>query len=194
MDIAELPQELFTIAGRLAYEGVPVAAIARAFAVPFSSMHGALETHLSIGTIVSMPASDWPPTARRADRMPTYVRGDSDELQLASLQHAMGLTKLEAGFMLVLMKRSEADKKTLHYVIETQRAFRKSRLNSQESTDPKMVDVVICKLRKKVLPYGITIQTLWGHGYFIDAAGRKIVEDLIARTSAGFESNVAAAG
>lgn len=31
----------------------------------------------------------------------------------------------------------------------------------------KIVDVFVCKLRKKVLPFGIEIGTRWGEGYFL---------------------------
>ena len=84
---------------------------------------------------------------------------------------------------LVLLKREEADKETLHFVIETQRALRRTRPDSVETTDPKMVDVVICKLRKKLRPLGINIQTLWGHGYYIDSDGRDIVENILVGVS-----------
>jgi DNA-binding winged helix-turn-helix (wHTH) protein len=81
--------------------------------------------------------------------------------------------------MLVLLKRDEADKDTLHYVIETQRALRRSRLNNSETTDPKMVDVVICKLRKKLKPLGINIKTLWGRGYYLNEESRKVAESIL---------------
>jgi hypothetical protein len=91
------------------------------------------------------------------------------------------VTKLMASFMMVLLKREEADKAVLHRVIEAQRASRTSRPDSTEETDPKMVDVVICNLRKKLKPYGLTIQTLWGHGYYIDAEGRKSALALVEK-------------
>ena len=79
------------------------------------------------------------------------------------------MTRLQANFMLVLLKREEADKDTLHHVIESQRAIRRNQPDNPESTDPKMVDVVICNLRKRLRSYfdagHETIKTLWGHGY-----------------------------
>ena len=81
--------------------------------------------------------------------------------------------------MLVLLKREEADKETLHFVIETQRALRRTRPDSVESTDVKMVDVVICKLRKKLKLVNAKIDTLWGHGYYLDEKSRDTIEALL---------------
>ena len=33
--------------------------------------------------------------------------------------------------------------------------------------EPKIVDVFVCKLRKKIAPLGLTIETIWGQGYRI---------------------------
>jgi hypothetical protein len=174
-----LPKEPALIAVRLALEGVPVAAIARALLFPSPDIRETLQYHLDIGSIVEMPASDWAPTARRADRLPAFLGVIPEAVQLNSCQRLLKLTRLEAGFMLVLLKRDEADKDTLHYVIETQRALRRSRLNNSETTDPKMVDVVICKLRKKLKPLGINIKTLWGRGYYLNEESRKVAESIL---------------
>jgi two-component system cell cycle response regulator CtrA len=33
--------------------------------------------------------------------------------------------------------------------------------------EPKIIDVFICKMRKKLKPFGIKIKTIWGQGYFM---------------------------
>ena len=40
----------------------------------------------------------------------------------------------------------------------------------------KIVDVFVCKMRKKLAPFGVEIQTRWGEGYFIDAATKRAVK------------------
>ena len=180
VEFPPLEAPLALIAARMAVEGIPVRAIARCLARPSEDVRTTLTHHIEIGGITEMPKDDWPPTGKRADRLPSFMKNESETLQLFSIQRALKLTRLEASFMLVFLKRDEAEKETLHYVIETQRALRQSRPNNPEPTDPKMVDVVICKMRKKFKPLGLTIHTLWGHGYYIDDAGRKIVEDLLA--------------
>jgi two-component system cell cycle response regulator CtrA len=37
-----------------------------------------------------------------------------------------------------------------------------------DAPDPKIADVFICKLRKKLGPLGITIVTVWGHGWRLE--------------------------
>lgn len=34
-----------------------------------------------------------------------------------------------------------------------------------EQPDIKIVDVMVCKMRKKLDRFGVEIQTIWGHGY-----------------------------
>lgn len=69
--------------------------------------------------------------------------------------------------MLALMlKRDEVTKPQLHAVIEANRP------PGKEITEIKMVDVMICKLRKKLAVYSVAIQTMWGVGYFISRADR----------------------
>lgn len=31
--------------------------------------------------------------------------------------------------------------------------------------EPKIVDVFVCKIRKKLKPFGVIIETIWGQGY-----------------------------
>lgn len=171
----ERPYDL--IVARLAHEGVPVSVIARAIGKSFSDVRDCLEYHLEIGSITEMPVSDWPPTARRADRLPAFLQKESEKIQLLSCQRVLKLTPLEAGFILVLLKRDEADKDTLHYVIETQRHMR--RADSPEATDKKMVDVIICKLRKKLVKFNVKIKTIWGRGYFVPEEDQLRLEVLL---------------
>lgn len=179
-----LPKPLDIIAANLAHEGVPVMAIARSLQRTYTDVRATLEYFVEIGGITEMPQNDWPPTARRADRMPLFLAKAPENDQLFVIQRALKLTKLMASFMLVLLKRDDANKDTLHYVIESQRAIRRSRPDNPETTDPKMVDVVICNLRKRLKPYGIKIETLWGHGYFLDEGSRQKIESLLAEVQA----------
>ena len=79
----------------------------------------------------------------------------------------------------VLLRRDEVEKETLHGVIEQQRMTRMSQPYDYAPTDPKMVDVIICKLRKRLKPHNVEIKTLWGRGYFIDRDNRKVALEII---------------
>lgn len=46
-------------------------------------------------------------------------------------------------------------------------------------TDPKIVAVYVCKLRKKLRPHGITIESIWGEGYRIVGDSRERLRALI---------------
>jgi DNA-binding response OmpR family regulator len=47
-----------------------------------------------------------------------------------------------------------------------------------ETADDKMVDVYICKLRRKIAPH--TIATIWGTGYRIEGESLAYIVDVIA--------------
>lgn len=82
------------------------------------------------------------------------------------------LTRLEQRFLIAL---------------GTGRLMSKERLHDQiYGDDPdggpelKIVDVFICKLRKKLTPYGVAIETIWGRGYRMTAQTKARVQALIA--------------
>jgi hypothetical protein len=176
-----VPLEHDDIIVRLANEGIPVSVIARGVGNLAYDVRVSLEEALAAGRITEMPAPDWPPTARRADHLPPHIAAARDADLVTGFMRAFRVPKLAANFMLVLVKREEATKATLHRVIESQRAQRANRPSNSEETDPKMVDVVICNLRKKLLPFGLKIHTLWGRGYYFDEKDRQAVLKLVER-------------
>lgn len=177
------------IATRLANEGIPVNVIARGLEVPAGDVRLSLDAALASGRITEMPAADWPPTARRADHLPPHIAAARDADLVTSFMRTFKLTKLMASFMLVLVRRAQVDKTTLHRVIESQRAARINRPDTAEETNPKMVDVMVCNLRKKLKPFGLTIQTLWGRGYFLDEQDRQRVLNFIDRGADAVAAN-----
>src|SRR5579883_1983194 len=42
-------------------------------------------------------------------------------------------------------------------------------------TEAKIVDVFVCKVRKKLAPHGITIETIWGDGFRMPCESRLAV-------------------
>lgn len=171
------------IAGRMANERIPVNVIARCLAAPAESVRNALETALHCGVIVEMPRADWPPTGKLSDHIPTRPPVPSDENIIFALRKLIKLTPLEANFLSVLMKFDEADKSKLHMVIENQRSQRAGGPSKMEQTDPKMVDVMICKLRKRLETFdpGLKIKTMWGSGYYIEEAVRRRLLDYVSQ-------------
>ena len=171
------------VIARLANEGIPIAVMARGFDAPAELIRDAVRCSIENGTVTEMPREDWPPTARRADHLPSQLAKEQDDHLLTACMRAFNITKLQSSFMLVLLKREEADKDTLHHVIESQRAIRRNQPDNPDTTDPKMVDVVICNLRKRLRlfwpPAHEVIKTLWGHGYYMEKADRDSAMDKI---------------
>jgi DNA-binding response OmpR family regulator len=48
-----------------------------------------------------------------------------------------------------------------------------------DAAEEKIIDVFICKMRKKLEAWSIEIETNWGQGYFMTAATKKAVRELI---------------
>lgn len=76
------------------------------------------------------------------------------------------LTNSEAKLVGALLVRPILNKEQLHAVLYA------GKTNSDANTELKIVDVLICKARKKLGVFGINIETAWGKGYFISEACR----------------------
>ncbi|NVO13831.1 MAG: helix-turn-helix domain-containing protein [Rhodoplanes sp.] len=85
-----------------------------------------------------------------------------------------GFTRTEAPIVATLAKELSATKQQLHA------AMYRSRIDADDLPDPKIVDVMVCKIRKK-LPEGCTITTVWGWGYEVTPESAAILRTLIAQ-------------
>jgi hypothetical protein len=169
---------------RLADEGIPVRAIARATKLSSEDIRDIIHQATDLGQIVGVPRDDWPAGVGRDHRLPNpfgTLRLDDEKL-IFNISRLFKVTKLQAAIFAVLIKRTEVIKDTLHQVIESRRKPNK------EETDPKMVDVVICHLRTRLKPFEITIETQWASGYYMTLDMRKkanlLLEQFIGRLNA----------
>lgn len=163
-----IPQATMAVAVRLADEGIPVRAIARALHIPSDEIYDVLRDARDQGQIVELPKDDWPPGSTRATR--TVFTGtplEQEEALRGACSRFFRATPLETAMLATLLRRDQITKEQLHMVIEQNRPT-----PGQDETNPKMVDVMICKLRKKLRPHDVTIETMWGTGYLIPAADR----------------------
>lgn len=150
------------VAIRMADEGIPVLAIARATHIPSDDIYQALRAAIARGSILEMPKDDWPPKSGRGGRAPTPNPLLQDEQQLrCACTRYFKATPLEAAMLSLMLKRDEVTKEQLHAVVEN------ARPPGREITEIKIVDVMICKLRKKIKDFDIEITTMWGVGYYI---------------------------
>lgn len=81
---------------------------------------------------------------------------------------AVGLTGSERTVLGVLMQRERVTKGQVMSALY--------RDMHRDEAEPKIVDVFICKLRRKLKPHDIEITTLRGQGYFISPDNKKRVK------------------
>lgn len=170
------------LAARLADEGLPVRAIARSLKIPSEDVRSMLHDALAEGTIVEFPRDDWPPGQKRNSFGPaldTFIASEED--MRAACSRYFGTTHQQAIVLTVLLKRPEATKEQLHQAIE------RARPDGKEPTHIKLVDVLICILRRKLKEFNYSIKTMWGTGYFMEAKDRvravKELNEFVKRTS-----------
>ncbi len=57
-------------------------------------------------------------------------------------------------------------------------------MHEQDEAEIKIVDVWICKMRRKLKPFGIEIKTVWGRGFAMPPASRAIITSMLKAGSA----------
>lgn len=164
---------------RMADEGIPVRAIARTLTTPSADIYELLREAIDQGTILEMPRDEWPQGSVRSTR--TLFIGSplekDEDLRLACASFFKA-SPLEAAMLALMLRRDTVTKSQLHTVIENTRA----NPQGKEVTDIKMVDVLICKLRKKLKTHDLYIETMWGHGYAIGKAHRETAVALLLKS------------
>lgn len=86
------------------------------------------------------------------------------------------LTASEARTLATLLERPECSKDAIMSALY--------RDDGREEPEMKIVDVFVCKLRKKLAPYGFPIQTIWGHGYKLAPETKAAVRAAMERAAA----------
>ncbi len=188
---ALIAKRLQSIIVRMADEGTPLRAIARATQWESTAVRAVLNEALNNGTIVEMPRDDWPPGSIRNERLPGIPVSANDEKFQVDLVHHFKITKLHAKVFGALLRHQEVTKKTLHRIIDDG-----IEPDEEGATQEKIVDVVICHLRKRLRPTGVAIRTIWGCGYFMEPEHKKLALDLLEKRrspSAGERAAVTAA-
>lgn len=150
------------VAVRLADEGVPILAISRSLMLPVDEIREVLGSAVDRGTIINIPRGDWAPGTRRDERNPNTIPLEYNDEQLTMLaMRTFSLTASEAKLFVALLRRPEMTKKSLHLVLQPDDT------SDEELTDIKIVDVYVCKIRKKITHrnYKLLIDTIWGRGY-----------------------------
>lgn len=98
--------------------------------------------------------------------------GITDELAPIALR----LTGKECALLGILMKRDTCTKQQIMSGLYA--------IGPDEEPEVKIVDVFVCKMRKKLKPFGIEVDTVWGQGYRLTPAAKAIVSNLYAQERA----------
>ena len=147
---------------RLADEGVPLRAIARATNTPSDQLRTKLREARDEGRLLDLPNEDWPPgfpRDQRALQLSRMVTQNPEAVTLAA-NHVFGLTATEVTLLMTLIQSPDVPKERI-------------------SMAPRTIDVHICHIRKALAPFGIAIGTIWGYGYQLSEPHRRKVMDLI---------------
>jgi DNA-binding response OmpR family regulator len=97
----------------------------------------------------------------------------NEELGLAAQPPPMfGLTTQEGIIFGVLLSNRAPRKSTFMAALYSDGAY-------DDEAEEKIVDVLICKIRKKLTPFGIEIKTNWGESYELPEASKARVRELI---------------
>jgi hypothetical protein len=152
------------IAIRLADEGVPLRAIARATRIPSSELREHLQTAQSEGRLIDLPQEDWPPGCSRERRAPELLRSlvvENRERLLMAVQMLFGAPPSEANLLLELLRGESVCK--------------------QRFATPDVVNVHVHHLRRRLAPFDVEISTMWGHGCRLKGTDRVRLMDMIAQ-------------
>jgi len=83
----------------------------------------------------------------------------------------LDLTEAESNMFMMLIKNKVCSKEALLNGMCSYRSV-------DEMPELKIVDVIICRIRKKVAEHGIDIVTVWGSGYAISQEGKNRYAEL----------------
>ena len=85
------------------------------------------------------------------------------------------LTYSERMLLGLLMRRHRATKDQMMTMLYADRP--------DEEPDSKILDVMICKMRKKLSPHGVEIRTIHGAGYELPPTSREKIKALMAEAA-----------
>ncbi len=162
------------IIGRMAYEGVPIRAIARVVKHPSDEVRAVVNDALANGAIIEFPPEDWPTgEPRNAHTSAVAFKKMYEEDLVMLCKRFFNIPPLQAAMLAVLIRRDQVSRETLHNVVEQRRKTNK------EDTDPKIVDVIICNMRKNLAKHDLTIRTIWSYGYCMEPDMRRKANALL---------------
>jgi two-component system cell cycle response regulator CtrA len=100
--------------------------------------------------------------------------------QMVGLRHesppVFGLTRSESAILGLLLKNTIVRRETAMLALY--------KGLQQDEADVKIIDVFICKMRRKLTPFSIEIRNKWGEGYYLDAEMKSKVAAMLDEAQA----------
>ena len=155
----------------LADEGVPIKAIARSLNISAANVYEYIQFAIADGRLLEVPRDDWPPHTRM-QRTPQFMKMLPEEVRLFSCMNLFKIPRTQAVLLLALLSRPYAPREFLHSALQRNR-------KSEEETSVKMIDVVLCNLRRKLRGLSIEIETIWGVGYRLTEVSRDAINNAL---------------
>lgn len=152
---------------RAAREGIPVNALARILGYGRNGLKRYLKQALGDGKILQIPPDDWPSNGESTTSSEMISRGYEDQ-EVARVCHRFGLSVGEGCLLVCLMRRAG-------YFCSNKTLF-KAAAKDPERIKGNLVSVTVCKLRKKLKPYGIMISRKTAIGYMITADQAELIQ------------------
>jgi DNA-binding winged helix-turn-helix (wHTH) protein len=168
---------------RAAREGIPINALARILGYNRSDLKRYIKQAFDDGKVFQIPPDDWPSEAERAPSSEMVYRGYEDQ-DVAKACHKFGLSVGEGCLLMCLMKKAGqfCSNKTLF----------KSAAKDPERVKGNLVSVTVCKLRKKLKPFGIVISRKTAVGYMVTVDQSQLIKSLMLDKGSDHERTVEA--
>ncbi len=106
---------------------------------------------------------------------------DSLDTSLGTYVGVAKMTRGEAAVAAAIARNGRANRAAIWHALY-------GGMGDDEQREPKIIDVFVCKLRKKLGPVGITIETIWGSGYSMSAESIGRLNELAAEQTPRMDS------
>lgn len=94
--------------------------------------------------------------------------------QKAIFQSIFGLTAHEAEVLLLLFRKPLASREDCMTILYS---------NKQEEPGIKIIDVLMVRVRAKLVLHDVRIETVWGTGYCINSANKLTLHNILAEAA-----------
>ena len=142
---------------RLANEGVPVQAIARATGWAYAELHAELQAAQADGHLVAIPCVDWPAGYSRDAKLLHLTRQIAPPNNRADLQDTIRrvfeLSERPAQILLLLLQQPQVSRERIAQMTEAAAGI------------SNVTSVHMSYLRHKLKKFGLEVQTMYGYGY-----------------------------